>query len=306
MLIPLIKSATESGFTLIEISIVLIIIGLIVGSISIGMDLINAAAVRAQISQVEKYQTAVRTFQYKYGNFPGDIPDPLASNFGFQARGQFAGEGDGNDIIESDCNNTANNSDGFQAGCGELAVFWQDLSVANLIDTYVPSGGNGYPHANGQSNGTVNLTSSPHAVKDWLPTAKIGQGNFIYIHSLNSTNYFTLSTVTDIGWNIELTANPGLTVQQAYNIDRKIDDGLPQSGAVTTCYMNKDVAGDRVVWAAGGLVQGAPGASNCVATTSATPPETTDCYGNNNIAGAMYYSLNQNANVQNCALSFRF
>ena len=39
----------ESGFTLIEISIVLVIIGLIAGSILVGRDLINAAAIRAQV-----------------------------------------------------------------------------------------------------------------------------------------------------------------------------------------------------------------------------------------------------------------
>ena len=48
----------KRGFTLIELSIVLVIIGLIVGGILVGQDLINAAAIRAQIAQVEKYQTA--------------------------------------------------------------------------------------------------------------------------------------------------------------------------------------------------------------------------------------------------------
>src|SRR5579871_3923101 len=94
-----------SGFTLIELSIVLVIIGLIVGGILTGRDLIDAAAQRAQIAQIEKYNTAVNTFRIKYGYLPGDIPDPYASNFGFQARGSVSGEGDGNGIIEG-INNT--------------------------------------------------------------------------------------------------------------------------------------------------------------------------------------------------------
>ena len=52
-----------SGFTLIELSIVLVIIGLIVGGILTGKDLIDSAQVRAQISQIEKYQTATQTFR---------------------------------------------------------------------------------------------------------------------------------------------------------------------------------------------------------------------------------------------------
>src|SRR5579872_3532957 len=91
----------QSGFTLIEISIVLIVIGLLVGGILTGLDLINTAAQSAQIAQIQKYQTAVNLFQIKYnGYLPGDIPNPYASNFGFQSRGTAAGEGDGNGLIE--------------------------------------------------------------------------------------------------------------------------------------------------------------------------------------------------------------
>lgn len=94
------ESINKIGFTLIEMSIVLVIIGLIIGGILTGQDLINAASIRAQTSQIEKYQTAVHTFQNKYGYLPGDIPNPYASNFGFQTRGTIEGEGDGNGIIE--------------------------------------------------------------------------------------------------------------------------------------------------------------------------------------------------------------
>ena len=61
------KSHKSAGFTLIELSIVLVIIGLIIGGVLVGRDLIAAAQVRAQISQIEKYQTAVNTFRGKYG-----------------------------------------------------------------------------------------------------------------------------------------------------------------------------------------------------------------------------------------------
>ena len=85
------KMARKAGFTLIEMSIVLVIIGLIVGGVLVGQDLIRAAAVRAQVSQMEKYNSAVNTFREKTGYLPGDIPDPTASEFGFQARGPWAG-----------------------------------------------------------------------------------------------------------------------------------------------------------------------------------------------------------------------
>ena len=53
----------KKGFTLIEMSIVLVIIGLIIGGVLLGRDLISAAAVRAQIAQIEKYNAAVNTLR---------------------------------------------------------------------------------------------------------------------------------------------------------------------------------------------------------------------------------------------------
>src|SRR6201999_1632157 len=94
------KRTSEQGFTLIELSIVLVIIGLIVGGVLVGQDLIRAAAVRAQISQIEKYQTAVNTFRGKYGGLPGDLSASSAAQFGFVSRGGSTGQGDGNGVIQ--------------------------------------------------------------------------------------------------------------------------------------------------------------------------------------------------------------
>src|ERR1700753_1764982 len=73
----------NKGFTLIELSIVLVIIGLIVGGILTGQDLIKSAEQRATLAQVEKYNTAVNTFRNKFGGIPGDLAYTTASNFGF-------------------------------------------------------------------------------------------------------------------------------------------------------------------------------------------------------------------------------
>ena len=72
----------------------LVIIGLIVGGVLVGQDLIRAAEVRATISQIEKYNTAVNTFRGKYDALPGDISN--AAQYGFVARAGTQGRGDGN------------------------------------------------------------------------------------------------------------------------------------------------------------------------------------------------------------------
>jgi prepilin-type N-terminal cleavage/methylation domain-containing protein len=303
----------NSGFTLIELSIVLVIIGLLAGAILTGQGLIDAAAQRAQVTQITRYNVAVNTFRNKYGGLPGDLPDPMATQFGFHSRGQYAGEGDGSGVIEGNCFNAAGQNRSAWTGCGEPALFWQDLSIANLIDTAITTGANSPQYGNAP---WPYLTSSTNpALKDWLPTSKLGQSIFLYIYSLNGQNYFSLSSVTLLDWSVHSTSNPGITVQQSYNIDSKIDDGLPQSGNVTTCYLNRDIQTDAEIWAAGGQITGAGGTeinttvsnNNCIPTTTATPYASTNCYDNNNVAGAQQtYSLSQNANAQNCALSFRF
>jgi prepilin-type N-terminal cleavage/methylation domain-containing protein len=62
----------KSAFTLIELSLVLVIIGLVVSGILFGKDLIHAAEIRAQIKQINDYQLAVNTFQSKYNCLAGD------------------------------------------------------------------------------------------------------------------------------------------------------------------------------------------------------------------------------------------
>src|SRR6187549_3006919 len=63
----------QKGFTLIELSIVLVIIGLIVGGVLVGRDLIKAAQLRKQISQITDVNLGANTFKLKYNALPGDI-----------------------------------------------------------------------------------------------------------------------------------------------------------------------------------------------------------------------------------------
>src|ERR1700685_2222580 len=85
----------RGGFTLIEMSIVLVVIGLVVGGVLVGQDLIRAAYIRAQISQIEKFNTAVNTFYGKYQALPGDIGATSAAQAGLTPRGGYPGSGDG-------------------------------------------------------------------------------------------------------------------------------------------------------------------------------------------------------------------
>jgi len=64
----------NKGFTLVEISIILVIIGLIIGGILTGKDLIQSAALRSLIADINNAETVVNTFEETYAFLPGDLP----------------------------------------------------------------------------------------------------------------------------------------------------------------------------------------------------------------------------------------
>jgi prepilin-type N-terminal cleavage/methylation domain-containing protein len=128
-------SSTQAGFTLVELAIVMIIIGLLIGGVLKGQQLIENAKVTATISQVKSYQAAFHTFTDAYGGIPGDLAN---------ARGRISGcddttgcvSGTGNTIIGTptvfwDAAPFASTDENFQ--------FWKHLALADLITGINPS-----------------------------------------------------------------------------------------------------------------------------------------------------------------------
>jgi len=199
----------------------------------VGRDLIKAAEIRAQISQIEKINAGVNTFRAKYNGLPGDLLN--AANFGMIARSGAVGHGDGNGKIEpcdTGLDGLGYGGLGLHLGC-ETALFWTDLSYAKLIPDSL----------NTATDTGINFNSGE--VKQYLPAAKIGNQNSIVVTSAcpmaKDFCYWLLRAdsslndgVTD-GFYVSSAGDDtlqGMSPNEAYAVDVKMDNGLPQSGNV--------------------------------------------------------------------------
>ncbi len=113
----------QSGFTLTELSIVLVVIALIIGALLTGQTLIRNGKIRAVISEVEKYTAAVNTFEQAYQCLPGDCQN--ATTVLDSTTYATLANGDGNGHIEDI-------DVGWTLLEGEQA--WFQLYVAKMIE----------------------------------------------------------------------------------------------------------------------------------------------------------------------------
>ena len=205
----------QSGFTLVEIAIVLVIVGLLLGGILKGQELVQNAKVRNIADQQNAIKAAYYAFQDRYRALPGDyvaagnnIPNVAAAT-----------NGDGNAQI------------GVPGGASNEPVFaWHHLTNAGFIscsECAAPSATPGVPAAGNSpvnANGGVMTIVFDNAYSNAVATIP-------NINNLKSGNQIPSNILAEV--------------------DRKIDDGNPQTGAFRF----------SIYAAAGGV---APGAATCL------------------------------------------
>jgi len=145
----------QSGFTLIEIAIVLVIIGLLLGGVLKGQELINSAKVKNLAGDFKNVPVYIYGYQDKFKALPGDDSRVLDHVSGVAAS---TGGTVGNGVIEGLWKPAA--------ATDETAVFWQHLRLANLAPgstTVSIAAGNTYMPTNavGGQLGITNAAAGP-------------------------------------------------------------------------------------------------------------------------------------------------
>jgi len=214
------------AFSLVELSIVLVILGLLTGGILGGQALIRAAELRSVSTDVAKYKTAMATFRDKYLQNPGDITNATA----------FWGAADGGDGLNSDCRGaetldqrTCNgNGDGIISPHPdhEYARLWQHLSNAGLIEgRYIGTGTSYVTSCNTSTGGCVYPGAKLGAGSLWVMMEHVSVGYTYSYYNNKNALMLTNSVVNPI---LGGTLKP----EDAYNIDMKMDDGRPGLGSI--------------------------------------------------------------------------
>lgn len=197
-----------SGFSLLELSIVLVVIGLIVGGTLQGVEILKNAELKSIIAEVEEYKSAMGQFEELYGGLPGDINN--ATSYW-----STTANGDNDGMIDKETSNEP-----FRA--------LQQLMLADLVQINVNGvWGTGFVVSAGSIVGNVASTKSNRGGVGIYPRCCTAS-DYITSRSLdfnNVINVFTVATTT--------TRRSGaLTPVEAFSIDEKMDDGIPDTGFV--------------------------------------------------------------------------
>ena len=205
------------GFSLVEMSIALVIIGLLTSAIFAGVKLVTYAKIRALNAEKDARQSEIYGFFSKYNEYPGDFSE---ATIYWDLPSVTSGDGDGAISYKND----SADLEGYNA--------WQQLSLAGMAENDFAGGGD-------PVSTTVPGTH--------IPASVFGGGFFLDNDFAGHSGFNTLilATPTEISGD-SLVVNSLLLPKDARDVDKKYDDGNPSQGVLHVVEGDDVSAGDCV------------------------------------------------------------
>ncbi len=182
----------QMGFTLVEIAIVLVIIGLLLGGVLKGQELINSAKVKNFANDFRNIPLFIYGYQDKFKALPGDDPGAAAHIGGTKA--SSAGQTQGNAVIEGAWDSTTNTDESF--------LFWQHARLSGLA-------------------------AGPTNVADTNYQPRNADGGIIGIASNNAASPY-ISNIK----GTYIVCSVGILGKYAKQLDTTMDDGCTNTGSM--------------------------------------------------------------------------
>jgi prepilin-type N-terminal cleavage/methylation domain-containing protein len=195
--------AESSGFSLVELSMVIIIIGLLIAGVNAGINLVNQAKLRSVIDDIQRYSIMYNAFLAKYNYPPGDFA------------GAYSMWGSNCASSSSLCDG---NSDGVIGNTNEHHKAWKQLQLANILNANIVS-----PDGNDVTYVGINA-----------PASKMKGAGYLFYGNLSP--FTSVDNAIWIGGERAATSLIGnaLLPFDAWSIDQKIDDGSVDNSGNST------------------------------------------------------------------------
>lgn len=225
----------RKAFSLIELSIVLIIIGLLVAGVTGGASLIKNAELRGIASEARGYQTAVNSFFAKYNGLPGDDKTAIGSMIG-----TITGNTPDGLIQYYNAVSTYTNF-----GRSENNAAWQVLRNDNFVtDSFTLTSADSLGATGSGGIVAATTTNSPNSKSkngtwafDSITVNNLPQNVVVISAGVPAiTNggsaAISLNNIV-VNGSSSTPGNSQLLTTDALSIDTKVDDGVPTTGKVS-------------------------------------------------------------------------